>query len=384
MTFHRATESYEAWLATKLEIVPDDLDLKHELMKSDVFSFFRATFYRWCQLWPEVCEDCNVAPEVLAVGDLHVENFGTWRDIEARLVWGVNDFDEAAVMPYTIDLVRLAASAHLAIESGHLKIDHREACTEIVNGYREGLEAGGRPWILAEKHVWLKELVALRDAAAFWKKIDGLEEWKGRLPKEARRGIERMMPSGFARLRFAPRVAGLGSRGRQRFVGIADYHGSQVCREAKALAPSAWLWAAGKHGSGRVRYQDVLDRSVRAIDPFVCLKNGWIVRRLAPDCTRVELANIPHEKEKDKLLRAMGWEMANIHLGSKAVGAILHDMSGREAHWLHNAASRMVKATVADWDEWRGSGSIPGKKPARTSQARKVKAKKVKVRKAGA
>ena len=56
------------------------------------------------------------APQVLAVGDLHTENFGTWRDGEGRLVWGINDFDEVAVMPYTLDLVRLAASARMAIE----------------------------------------------------------------------------------------------------------------------------------------------------------------------------------------------------------------------------------------------------------------------------
>jgi len=36
---------------------------------------------------------------VLAVGDLHVENFGTWRDAEGRLIWGVNDFDEAWRLP---------------------------------------------------------------------------------------------------------------------------------------------------------------------------------------------------------------------------------------------------------------------------------------------
>ena len=51
---------------------------------------------------------------VLAVGDIHLENFGTWRDADGRLVWGVNDFDEAAQMPYVLDLVRLAASALLA------------------------------------------------------------------------------------------------------------------------------------------------------------------------------------------------------------------------------------------------------------------------------
>ena len=371
MTFHNSTESYESWLATKLEVVPEDLDQKHELMKADCFSFFRATFYRWCQLWPEFCADCNAAPEVLAVGDLHVENFGTWRDAEARLVWGINDFDEVAMMPYTIDLVRLGASAHLAIDSGRLKIEHREACAEIAAGYKEGLEAGGRPWILAEKHIWLKELVALRDAVAFWGKIDALPEWKGRIPKEARRAIERLLPQGHIGLRFAHRVAGLGSRGRQRFVGIAAFRGGQVCREAKALAPSAWLWAAGKRGSGRVRYQEALDKSVRAIDPFVRFKQGWIVRRLAPDCTRVELAAVPRDKEKDRLLRAMGWEVANVHLGSKNTKAILRDLTRRQPHWLHEAAGRMVKATLADWNEWK-------------APAPPVQPKNPKARKAGA
>jgi len=61
--------------------------------------FFRATFYRWLQLWPELCADLVKAPPVLGVGDLHIENFGTWRDEEGRLIWGVNDLDEAWPAP---------------------------------------------------------------------------------------------------------------------------------------------------------------------------------------------------------------------------------------------------------------------------------------------
>src|SRR5262249_20118319 len=51
---------------------------------------------------------------------LHVENYGSSRDAEGRLVWGINDFDEAGPPPYTNDLVRLATSAWLAIEIGSL------------------------------------------------------------------------------------------------------------------------------------------------------------------------------------------------------------------------------------------------------------------------
>src|SRR6202162_4632148 len=119
MRIQKATKKYETWLAKNLTIVPADLALKHTRMAADTFEFLRATFYRWVQVWPEVCPDLARAPRVLAVGDLHVENFGTWRDVEGRLVWGTNDFDEAAVLPYPLDLVRLATSALFAIETGH-------------------------------------------------------------------------------------------------------------------------------------------------------------------------------------------------------------------------------------------------------------------------
>src|SRR5271154_833733 len=144
MNVVKATRQFEAWLAQRTHIDQRDLRLKHFNMKADVFMFLRATYYRWAQIWPQVCPDLARAPQVLAVGDLHIENFGTWRDVEGRLIWGVNDFDEAHPMSYANDLVRLAASAHLAAEAGHLPLKHKDLCTAILEGYRDGLAAGGR------------------------------------------------------------------------------------------------------------------------------------------------------------------------------------------------------------------------------------------------
>lgn len=353
MNIQAATAEYEKWLATHLTIVPADLRAKHEAMRAGVFPFLRGTFYRWAQTWPEVCADENKAPTVLAVGDLHIENFGTWRDVEGRLVWGINDFDETARMPYTIDLVRLAASTHFAIEAGGLEIDRRDACGRILAGYKESLEAGGEPYVLGERHIWLRGIAgsALRDPVGFWKKLESLAEYEDPVPKGAKRGIERMLPDHNLPYRISHRVAGVGSLGRERFVGVAEYSGAKVCREAKALAPSAWFWATSTD-EDRIRYQDALDSVVRALDPFVRLKGGWIVRRLAPDCSRVELSSLPKEKEEGRLLRAMGWEVGNVHLGSKRTRAILKDLSRRPTHWLHRAAARMCKATTADWSEF--------------------------------
>src|ERR1039458_9832074 len=128
MRIQKATKKYEAWLAKNLTIVPADLALKHTRMAMDPFQFLRATFYRWVQLWESACPALAKAPRVLARSNLHVENFGTWRDQEARLIWGVNDFDEAYPMAYTNDLVRLAVSAHLAISANHLSLPHEDAC----------------------------------------------------------------------------------------------------------------------------------------------------------------------------------------------------------------------------------------------------------------
>ncbi len=118
MNILQATSSYETWMRSCTTILESDLRLKHQQMRSDLFMFFRGTFYRWAQLFPEVCADLSHAPKVIAIGDLHLNSFGTWRDAEGRLAWGVDDFDDSYPLPYTNDLVRLVASAKIVKDLG--------------------------------------------------------------------------------------------------------------------------------------------------------------------------------------------------------------------------------------------------------------------------
>jgi uncharacterized protein (DUF2252 family) len=356
MNIVKATKSYEAWLSEYTTIVQPDLRLKHQRMAEDLFSFLRATFYRWVELWQKTCPDLARAPEVLAVGDLHVENFGTWRDVEGRLIWGINDFDEVYPAPYAIDLVRLAASAHFAIAAGHLAVSHKDACSAILEGYRKALAAGGEPFVLEEKHDWLRRVAKneLRNPVQFWQKMEALPRLKRKLPGSARKALERMMPEPGLKFDARHRVAGLGSLGRERYVALATWDGGRVAREAKALAPSACVWARGGEGSKRILYQRILRLAVRCRDPFVELKGRWIVRRLGPLCSRVELVSLPKERDELRLLVAMGWETANVHLGSpRSIQAVQRDLRRRPAGWLHEAAQQMVEATGADWREWK-------------------------------
>src|SRR5260370_7760162 len=158
MNVVKATRQFEAWLGKRTPLVKKDLRTKHEAMKSSAFRFLRATYYRWAQIWPKVCPDLAKSAQVLAVGDLHVENFGTWRDIEGRLIWGVNDFDEAYTLPYANDLLRLAVSAHLASEAGQLALKGKNICAPILDGYTEGMRPQRHPYVLSQVHTWLPQI----------------------------------------------------------------------------------------------------------------------------------------------------------------------------------------------------------------------------------
>jgi hypothetical protein len=356
MNIVKATRRFEEWLGRYLTLVKPDLRLKHERMAEAAFPFLRATFYRWIQVWPEVCPDLSKAPRVLAVGDLHVENFGTWRDIEGRLVWGVNDFDEAAVLPYTIDLVRLATSAVLAIEEGHLALKAKEGCAALLDGYTQSLAEHGRPFVLEEQNQWLRQAATgvLRDPVHFWKKMESLPKLTGNISAGAREALEHLLPERGLSYRTVKRVAGLGSLGHIRVVAIADCHGSHVAREAKAMRPSAVYWESG--GPAEIEYQVIITRAVRSPDPFVRLRGHWLVRRLAPYCTRIELSVLPGNRDELRLLFAMGWETANIHLGSQsAYKDVRRHLSALKPSWLWSAARDMSKAVSDDWRVWKKS-----------------------------
>ncbi|MEP6889031.1 MAG: DUF2252 family protein [Nitrospirales bacterium] len=353
MKIKQATQQYERWLAKQTPLVSKDLTLKHAVMKRDAFSFLRATFYRWMQVWTEACVDVVGAPLVLAVGDLHVENFGTWRDREGRLIWGINDFDEASSLPYTNDLVRLAVSAKLAKQTDHLSIKAKHVYDAILTGYAEGLRAGGRPFVLAESHGWLRRVATskLRDPVQFWRKMDTLPPATV-VPVDARKALELLMPDEGLAFTIRRRVSGLGSLGRLRFVALADWHGGKIAREAKALGPSTCIWARNGQGPNTIMYQAMLDHAVRCRDPFVQVQGSWLVRRLSPYCSRIELPSLPERRDEGKLLYAMGWETSNVHIGSRNAKDIQRDLFKRKADWLPLAAQAMENATIMDWNDW--------------------------------
>lgn len=355
MKIFKATRKYENWLREELHVLEDDLELKAVRLADDPFTFLRGTYYRWMQLFPDICKKIADAPMVLAVGDLHAANFGTWRNARGELVWGINDFDEAAPLPYTIDLTRLAASVELASVSQELKISLKEACEAILKGYRESLESGGKPFILDGENNWLRKIYLQneKEPEKYWRKLDLARDVEGEVPNDARLALEASLPDNVT-YRLKHRWAGIGSLGRERYTALAEWNGEPIAREAKPLLPSVALWVEHKFANAEIYYEEILARVVRSADPVLKVYGGWVVRRLAPDSRRIELEELGPERDEEKMMYAMGWEIGNIHLGTPSVvDDILNDLKNRKKKWLVKAAKKMADATVKDWELWR-------------------------------
>ncbi len=370
MNIHESTAAFEAWLRDQLADRGkcDDAALlgKHADMKKEgAHAFLRGTFYRWAELWKDVTDGGST---VAAVGDTHVENFGTWRDEEGRLVWGVNDFDEACELPWTSDLVRLGVSAMLALgQLENFKLSAEDACDAIVEGYAESLTSrNASPLVLAEKHDVLRDfalkLILSKPPEKFWKKKEEKLKPAQNMPEDARTALQATLVEGAAKVEFLqPRPGdppGMGSRGKRRFYALAMWKGAKILREAKPVVPSAMAWArAGNPGPGLA---EMLISPRRCPDPFQEIRGKWVVRRLAADSSKIELEDLAgagaDEDMERKVFESMGAEIGNLHLGSLSAAKLRGELEARGSNgaWLRKAAKDWRKKVKEDFAEFYG------------------------------
>ena len=209
--------------------------------------------------------------------------------------------------------------------------------------------------MLAEQHRWLRDLATskLRDPTVYWQKFNQLPTVRAGLPAAVKAALEQALPEVRLPFRVVHRKAGLGSLGRRRFTAWRSGGAAGSPVRPRSLWSSVWHWEKKSQGGTEILYQRAIGQAVRVADPFVGVKGHWLIRRLAPDCSRIELGSLPTTRDELKLLHAMGWETANIHLGTKAaVRRVLKDLSQRPGKWLRRAAEAMAKATLEDWKGW--------------------------------
>ena len=289
-----------------------------------------------------------MARNLLAVGDIHLENFGTWRDTEGRLIWGVNDFDEAAVMPYTLDLVRLAASALLARTENHPRAT--AICEAILDGYLKGLRTP-RPFVLERENEWLRHLVLLPEEkhAKFWRAIAKLESEMA--PPHFHQALLRSLPADAVEQKIARRTAGTGSLGRPRFVLEATWLGGPVVREAKGLLPSGWDYALGRKDAP-IKAGKIARSRFRCPDPHYRVRDEIVVRRLSPNSRKLDATEDSPDLLSRDMLRSMGWELANCHAGSSDVETLTQNVEARGSEWLRHSAKTAAEQVRGDFAQY--------------------------------
>lgn len=360
-SFADATRSYLEWMGTRFPLDPAGVVHRRRALSADPFAFLRGTFYWWLVRWDELMpQPVRQAPKILSVGDLHLENFGTWRDAEGRMVWGINDFDEAYPFPVTMDLVRLATSVLLSIDEGHLKLDRRVACASLLEGYNANLvKPAGRPVILEGEAAWLLPASTPHwsETALYWRKefsdlvaAHGLDDLRELLAEH--------MPEGVPVEEFLNRgTAGKGSLGRPRAVALGQWRGGPVAREGKRALPSAGRWHQGDDalGPATLDYRMILAAAFRSPDPWLTLTEDWVIRRLSPENHKVVVEQLRGHVQAEALIRWMGWEVANIHRGQAGRHDIEDWLAALPMGWLHDAALSMAEATTADWRKFRES-----------------------------
>ncbi|MEU4095588.1 DUF2252 domain-containing protein [Streptomyces sp. NPDC026673] len=162
---------------------PAAFRVKFRKMAASAFAFYRGTACLYYADLADAKDDGSFLDErtsrVWIHGDLHAENFGTYLDANGRLIFNVNDFDEAYVGPFTWDLQRFAASIALIGYSKALADDvisglvrtYATAYRERIRALAQGeavppltLDTAGGPLLDALRHARSETRVGLLDS----------------------------------------------------------------------------------------------------------------------------------------------------------------------------------------------------------------------------
>lgn len=228
---------------------PELLTRKYAAMRRTPFCFMRGACQLFYSSLPTVATFSG-APPVWLCGDLHVENFGTYKGDNRLTYFDVTDFDESARGPLTLDLVRFLASMRVgAAEWGVSAEDIEGLVNRAVIAYSTELALGKPAWVERENaRGTLKRLFAQvtgRSRSELLSRYTTRKAKRRRLvidgqhllpaTAEERSGVEQMMAGIAESARdaeyfrvtdMARRIAGIGSIAFPRYMVLIEGRGS--------------------------------------------------------------------------------------------------------------------------------------------------------------
>lgn len=379
---------------------PERLRMKYEAMRKSPFVFLRGSCHRFYErLAPGALP---ASPIGWVCGDLHLENFGSFKGDNGLVYFDINDFDESALAPTAWDLVRFLASVRVGAASMSVhRAEAQRLCRAFLDAYAETLAQGEVRWVERDTAVGL--VGALLRGLRERKRVPFLDERtklkrtagkRGRFRRKLRTDGKKALPASRAQrervaeairsfaekqpnpgyyrvLDVARRIAGTGSLGVERYVILIDGKGSpggnglldlkQV--NASSLLPHlkttqpAWKNEAQRAVALQQRVQAV---SAGLLQPLRMGGAPFVLRHLQPSEDRVTLDRSAQKlKMLEQVLRTMGRMVAwgQLRSAGRQGSAIADELvaHGHSRKWrqpLLDASRGCAADVAADWKSY--------------------------------
>jgi uncharacterized protein (DUF2252 family) len=302
---------------------PERLQLKYRNIRGNPFAFLRGTCHLFYARLPK-SGLFQSAPATWICGDLHLENFGSYKGDNRLTYFDMNDFDEAVLAPTSLELVRFLSSVLIAADNLSLNhIESRTLCRSFIDAYGAALTLGKARWVERDTAQGMvggllnglrgRQRVPYLDSRTLRKGKQRVLRTDGKkaLPVSEKQrakvsafmktfAAEQPNPDFYKVLDVARRIAGTGSLGVDRYVILVQGKGSpdgNYLLDLKQALPSSlapflevaqprWKTDAHRVVALQRRCQAV---SMAFLQPVVLGKTSYVLRGLQPSEDRVAL-----------------------------------------------------------------------------------------------
>ncbi|MBO9539775.1 DUF2252 family protein [bacterium] len=355
----------KGYYASLVKRDPQLVAKKYELMSDSAFAFFRGSAHLF---YADVAKDKGLASslKIPLMGDLHLENLGTYQTSEGSLAYDLNDFDESFVGPYTWEVARCATSILLAADEAGLKAgEGRDLVETFLVAYRDAVkglaknpQTLSRPLGAENLHGPAVEAIASASKASradfiakqtergsfkLGKKLSACDEGTRERLRAAVAAYAAGRSEGarFYRVKdVAARLAGVASIGRYRYValieGASESPDDDVILEFKEEATSAAApYAASPVADEAARVAQAYRYFLPGADRFLGTARvqglDYLIRELQPAKGGVELADLKGSKGFASHMPAVALAAARAHARSGRVSDLIADMGDEKA-----------------------------------------------------
>ncbi|HMK24953.1 MAG TPA: DUF2252 family protein [Chitinophagaceae bacterium] len=351
---------------------PEKVLLKYKAIRESSFRFLRGT----CHLFYEDLGNqftLPPSPNSWLCGDLHLENFGSFKGSDKEDYFDIGDFDEAILGPALYDLSRLLVSVLAACKnSAYEKSWTDSLLNTAIGGYCRTLKSGkpvtvenktasGLVKILLEKVAGRNDKELVKDKAgkesgyekliidnkktfsletSFKKELlNKIQDWLDETRGKNRRKIHDV----------AFNIAGTGSIGVNRYLALvsdttADKKYLLVIKQALASSLQPFIqvkqpgWANDAERINQVQF--MMQHATPGGLRILSFRNNWYITKwVQPEADKINFDNFLEEKkEQPVLMDTLGCLAASAHLrsGGRDGSAIADDMIrfGTQQEWI--------------------------------------------------